>query len=264
MELSTEMIIASVVLLFSGLLAKPAPVFGDVYVGNHGPYRFLVDTGAEISVIDPKLAAELELRPEFRVEVITPQSKSLAPGLKTRALRLGDRALPEMELLFHDVTEARQLDRSVRGVLGLNALAGLDFTLVPGVGTLDLAAERPEGEVVPFDLVEGRIAVKARMGQESLTLILDSGSSHVVLFRVPAAMAKTRSISSTFTTLDGARRAVPTTWTADMLFADHLRVGVLPAAIVERTGTLAAGLLPASVFKKIYVDQTRRELVLVR
>src|SRR5215470_1240970 len=127
MGLLVKMIIASLVLLFSGFLnTKPAPVFGDVYVGNHGPYRFLIDTGAETSVIDPKLAAELELRPEFRVEVITPQSKSLAPGLKTRALRLGNKTLPEMELLFHDVTEAQQLDHSVRGILGLNALAGLD------------------------------------------------------------------------------------------------------------------------------------------
>src|SRR5262245_43470797 len=129
------MIIASAVLLFFGVInTRPAPVFGDVYIGDHGPYRFLVDTGAETSVIDPKLAAELQLRPEFRVEVITPQSKTLAPGLKTRALRLGGKALPEIDLIFHDVTEARQLDRAVRGVLGLNALAGLDFTLLPGTG----------------------------------------------------------------------------------------------------------------------------------
>src|SRR5205814_1227746 len=102
----------------------------------------------------------------------------------------GQKALPEIELIFHDVTKARQLDSSVRGVLGLNALRGFDFTLSPGAGRLDLTAERPAGEVVPFDRVEGRIAMKAQMGQENLTLILDSGSSHMVLFRVPAAMAK--------------------------------------------------------------------------
>jgi hypothetical protein len=184
--------------------------------------------------------------------------------MKTRALRLGQKALPEIELIFHDVTEARRLDSSVRGVLGLNALSGFDFTLSPAAGGLDLTAKRPAGEVVPFDRVEGRIAVKAQMGEEQLTLILDSGSSHMVLFRIPAAMAKTPPISSTFTTLEGARSVVPTCWTADMLFTDHLRVGMLPAAIVERKGTAAAGLLPASVFKKIYVDQARRELVLVR
>jgi hypothetical protein len=64
------MIIAS--LLFWDLLdTKPAPISADVYVGTHGPHRFLVDTGAETSLIDPRLAATLHLRPEFRVELLT-------------------------------------------------------------------------------------------------------------------------------------------------------------------------------------------------
>jgi hypothetical protein len=38
---------------------------------------------------------------------------------------------------------------------------------------------------------------------------------------------------------------------------------MLPAAVVQRKQTQADGLLPASVFRSIYVDQTRGELVLV-
>ncbi len=158
---------------------------------------------------------------------------------------------------------ARRLDPKVRGVLGINALAGIDFTLSLASGHLELTTERPEGEVVPFFPVEGRIGVKARMGSEVLTLILDSGATHMVLFHTPEAMAKTKSLASTFGTLDGARRTVPTTWTADMFF-DGLRVPMLPAAIVERKATQADGLLPASVFQKIHVDRARGELVLVR
>lgn len=259
------MVIAGILLLSTTLLnAKPSSVFADVSIGAHGPYRFLVDTGAETSLIDTALAAELRMKPEFRVEVITQHSARLFPGLKVSNLRIGERTLPETELVFYDVTLARLLDPSVRGVLGVNALAGFDFTLSPATGRLDLAAERPDGEVVPFFRLEGRIAVKARMGLETLTLILDSGSTNVVLFRTPAAMAKTRPVESTFGTLDGARSVVPTTWTADMFLTDSLRVGMLPAAIVRRQGTQVEGLLPASVFKKIYLDQRRSELVLVR
>ena len=147
-------------------------------------------------------------------------------------------------------------------MLGINALVGLDFTLST-TGQLELTADRPNGEVVRLYRIEGRIGVKALMGSEVLTLILDSGSSNVVLFRTPAAMAKTKSLTSTFGTIDGARRAAPTTWTADMFF-DRLRVAMLPAAIVERKNTEADGLLPASVFQKIHVDWRRGELVLVR
>jgi hypothetical protein len=146
----------------------------------------------------------------------------------------------------------------------MNALTGFDFTLSPPAGRLDLTAERPAGEVIPFYRIEGRIAIKAQMGREILTLILDSGSTHVILFRTPAAMAKTPPVSTMFSTLDGARAVVPTCWTADMFFTDRLRVGMLPAAIVQRKDSQVEGLLPASVFKKIYVDQVRGELVLVR
>jgi hypothetical protein len=102
------------------------------------------------------------------------------------------------------------------------------------------------------------------MGCETLTLILDSGSNHVVLFRLPAAMANTPPVPTTISTIEGARSVVPTCWTADIFLTDHLRVGTLPAAIVAANGTQVEGLLPASAFKKIYVDQLRHELVLVR
>lgn len=224
----------------------------------------MVDTGAETSLIDPRLAGQLGIKPEFRTEIITQLGSTLSPGAKVRTVRIGQTALPEMELVFRDLPEARRLDASVKGLLGVNALRGLDFSLSPPAGKLEFSGRRPEGEVVPFSTVEGRIALKARMGEENLTLILDSGATHVVLFRTPAAMAKIRPVASIFSTLDGARAVVPTTWTADMFFADRMRIGTLPAAIVQRKESNAEGLLPASVFQKIYVDRSRSELVLVR
>ncbi len=60
------MFISALLLFSSSLLnTKPAPVFADVRIGTEGAYRFLVDTGAETSLIDPKLAATLHLKPEF-------------------------------------------------------------------------------------------------------------------------------------------------------------------------------------------------------
>lgn len=256
--------VALVVLLSTSLLnAKPAPILADVRIGQSGPYRFLVDTGAQTSLIDPKLAAFLGLNAEFRVDVITQAGAQRAPGMKARNLSIGTRALPETELVFYDVAEARHLDRAVRGVLGVNALAGFDFTLSPATRHMELTAVLPDGDVIPFYPIEGRIGLKARMGSEVLTLVLDSGSTHIVLFRTPAAMAKTKSLASTFGNIDGARQTFPTTWTADMFF-DRLRVPMLPAAIAERKAAQEDGLLPASVFDKVHVDWARSEVVLVQ
>ncbi len=252
-------------LLVAGVIdTKPSPVFANITIAGHGPYRFLVDTGSETSMIDPKLAAELGLKPEYRVEIITQLTTRALPALKANTLRVGTEALPPVELVLHHLDQARGIGSDVRGLLGLNAFGHRAFTLTPGAGRFELEAERPAGETIRFERVEGRIAVKARMGEETLRLILDSGSSHVVLFRVPQAMAKVRPVSTTFGTLEGARSVVPTSWTADLHFTDKLKVGMQPAAIVQRPGTEVEGLLPAAIFKRIYVDPARGEVVLVR
>ena len=118
--------------------------------------------------------------------------------------------------------------------------------------------------MIPFSVVDGRITVQARMGREDLALALDSGASHMVLFRTPEAMAKTHAITSTVSTMDGARNVVPTVWTADMTFAGRLLIGMQPAAIVRQDEARVEGLLPASLFKKIFVDHAGRELVVER
>ncbi|HUA63464.1 MAG TPA: aspartyl protease family protein [Verrucomicrobiae bacterium] len=255
-----------VVLFFSAamLAVKPSPVYADVFIGTNGPYRFLVDTGAQTSRIDPKLAEKLNLAPEYRVEVVTQNSSRLLPAAVLKTLHIGKTARMPLEVVFDDPVEAKRLDGGVRGVLGINALAGADFTLSPGLHRLDLDGARPDGESLPLRRIEDLITIPARMGRETLTLILDSGANHVILFHTPEAMAKSPAVKTTLSTIDGARNVVPTCWTADMFFTNSLRVGTLPAAIVTSRGARADGLLPASVFKTIYVDQTRGEVVLVR
>jgi predicted aspartyl protease len=254
-----------VLLLFAGTIStRLIPVTTDIYIGERGPYRFLVDTGAESTLIDPKLAAELNLQPAFRTEIVTLHGSHYVPGTRINTLRVGSHALGELEVLFQDVAELQRVSGDLRGVLGANALANFDYLLSPSSGRLTPAAPRPAGEVVPFRYVDGRMVVNARMGKESLALILDSGASHPVLFRTPAAMAKTASILTTMNTLEGARSAAATTWTSELVFGEHIRIGTLPAAVVQRAGTSTDGLIPASIFQKIFVDQARREIVLVR
>lgn len=250
--------------LFGAIQNSTAPITTEVYFGDQGPYRFLVDTGSESSMIEPKLAAELKLRPEFRTEIVTLHGGHFVPGTRAGNLKLGRHSLPAVEILFQEMAEAQRLNPSIRGILGANALSCFDFLLSPHDGQMEIVPQRPAGEALPFDTVNGRMVVKARMGNETLALVLDSGASHIVLFRTPAAMAKTRPITTTVNTLEGARSTAPTTWTAELVFTDRLRVATLPAAIVERTGMATDGLLPASVFRKVFVDQARREVVLVR
>ena len=90
-----------------------------VYVNGRGPYRFLVDTGAERSLLAAEVAAELALPRGARVMVegiIRGQEASLA---ETESLRMGTLVCPPLELPI--------LPRSmlkVDGFLGLDVLDG--------------------------------------------------------------------------------------------------------------------------------------------
>ncbi|MBY0502845.1 MAG: retropepsin-like domain-containing protein [Bryobacteraceae bacterium] len=258
------MLLLGLLCLSSVIDTRPAPVYAAVFIGPHGPYRFLVDTGAQVSLIDAPLAAKLGLSAEFQTRIITQFSAQLQPGVKAANLRIGRRTLPPLELVFQDLAAVRRHYPGIQGLLGLDSLAGLNFALLPADGSLELGARRPVGQVIPFERIEDRIAIKTRMGSETLTLILDSGSTHVVLFRTPVAMAKTRPVKNQLGTLEGARAVVPTTWTPDRFFIGKLRIDTQPAAIVERPGSQVDGLVPAAIFQQVYVDQARQELVLVR
>jgi predicted aspartyl protease len=258
------MLIGAIVLLSTSLLNQPpTPILADLYIGDRGPYRFLIDTGAQTSLIDSKLASDLRLKPEFQVEILTQHSKRLLPALKVRNLRIGATALPETELAFDDLANLRKMGIPVRGLLGINALRNVSFSLTPKTGRLEIEGGRPAGEVVPFELIGGRIALKARMGSEDLLLALDSGGGHVALFRTPDAMKKTPPMKAVMGTLEGERSIVPTTWTAPMTLG-AFEIRSLPAAIVDRKDAEVDGLLPVSAFKTIYLDRRRGEAVLVR
>ena len=56
-----------------------------VRVSGTGPYRFLVDTGSQTSLIDPVLGTRLRLQPTFRVELMTQSTTRLRPALCPRS-----------------------------------------------------------------------------------------------------------------------------------------------------------------------------------
>jgi hypothetical protein len=165
-----------------------------VRINNEGPFPFVVDTGANRSVLAVELAAELGLPSDGQAEVHGIAGVEPAPVALVQRLSVGDVALRRLK--------APLLPRSrlgADGLLGVDALKDrrvrLDFRenrLLIGtrrgfeleMGTIASRA-RPEPEdseiVVPARFRFGQlIIIDADVGGRPVTCFLDSGSQNTV------------------------------------------------------------------------------------
>src|ERR1700722_8909365 len=56
------------------------PVVDSVFLNGEGPFRFLIDTGAQSNQIEASIARQLRLTPTFRTEMATVAGTIAVPG----------------------------------------------------------------------------------------------------------------------------------------------------------------------------------------
>ena len=174
-----------------------------VTVNGSGPYDFVLDTGTSMTLIDPKLAAQLSLPWVGRTTQYDVQStsSSTVPTAHTWELGLGGGRVRNLTVLVESVAGLNDFDPKIRGVLGENFLSRFDLLLDNQHRQVHLEeamagsmVEHLEGERVPLidhGSAEGeptynRLLLTAKspdVGPNELTFALDSGASAVVLFR---------------------------------------------------------------------------------
>src|SRR4051812_23884985 len=72
-----------------------------VSVNHAGPYDFLLDTGMQITLIDPSLAAELHLQPRGAAVVAGAGSRQAAAYVPLDMLEAGSHAVPNQNVLVY-------------------------------------------------------------------------------------------------------------------------------------------------------------------
>jgi predicted aspartyl protease len=232
----------------------------DVFLNGHGPYRFVVDTGATSSVLRPRHAAAIGLKPDYRVEFVTASGQSLAPATRGVDVQSGGAQAANLELIWADYQGAENID----GVLGQNFLQRFDYLIQAraihfGLHARQLAAVL-RAAPIPFDLCDGRMLIPAASDTSpGLHLIVDSGASMPVLFQSHHNLA-----TASVQTLNGATQA-------SLATLPRLRLGRqwlydVPAAYIPSTAGLRRedGLLPTALFRAIFVDNHRRQITLQR
>lgn len=150
----------------------------DVGVNGTGPYRFIVDSGADTSVIGQRLAQALGLKPGSPVQLNSITDSSTVERVLVDSLQLGPSLVRDLELPKLD-----ERNLGAMGMIGLDALVEqrlmLDFEKRKiSVDDARTPALRFDGEiVVTARLKRGQlILTKVKADNLHLDAVIDTGS----------------------------------------------------------------------------------------
>jgi hypothetical protein len=170
-----------------------------VRINQAGPFDFMVDTGSQVTVIDPSLASELDLKPQGRVGLVSVANFAQAPVTVLDRLEADSKVVDKAFIVVHDLGQIRAADPRIRGVLGQSFLAHFDLFVDYGHKLLcldetsamrdrvrgeriPLVSPRASGDELPF---MERLVISVHLsgtGEQPILLQLDSGSDGPILY----------------------------------------------------------------------------------
>lgn len=151
-----------------------------VSLGIHGPFRFLVDTGADRTAVSEQLAARLDLPSGSVVRLHSVTGMSQVRTATVKGLRIAARDLPDVIAPLLDANHVK-----ADGILGTDVLrsAQVRFDFKAGLLSISAAPKRERRTSDPDTIVvQGRrragrlIVTEAQIDGQRLTIVLDTGS----------------------------------------------------------------------------------------
>jgi hypothetical protein len=100
-----------------------------VRINQSGPFEFIVDTGSQLNVIDPALAALLNLKRQGTVGLVATAAYSSASVGRLDSLEAASHLVLKPLAVIQDLGPIQAADPRIRGVLGENFLAHFDVLI---------------------------------------------------------------------------------------------------------------------------------------
>ena len=238
-----------------------------VLVDGRGPFRFLFDTGATSSAVDPKLSASLHLPPARSVKLASWENTTDAQRVLVDSLSLGPINSGPLAVLVQPLTEFKAFDPDLRGILGQDVLLSSNFLIDNRRHRIQfdndaVLLQQLTGDRIAIAPVRTRagdleprlisVSVCAQGRTDPLHLLLDSGADMVVLQPVFAPQPTVPRGTKWMADQNGRTSSATT-------FTTRLSVGseVFSAeAWIGDTGLqhiVIDGLLPTGSFSQLYV-----------
>lgn len=149
-----------------------------IHIDGKGPWNFIIDTGAQRTVISRDLAQRLALNPATPVTVISMTGRSETPTVAIPTLGFGETVVNHIEA---PVLEAQHLGAA--GLLGLDGLHAKRLTLNFRTGRMQISASRkayrdPNAIIVEAQRRKGQlILLDSEVNGTKVSIILDTGTT---------------------------------------------------------------------------------------
>lgn len=266
-------------------LVQRSQIIVPVKINHTGPYDFLVDTGAQVTTVDPALAAELHLKIEGTTGFVGVGFRTRPSFAHLDTLEVGSHALANTLVVIQNMEHVQAADPSIRGILGGNFLGHFDVFIDYASGMLCLddakvmqpqikgkhialvTPPHPESGVLLTEPLIISVHLSGIPGRPLLQL-LDSGTNVPLLYDSGKVMAGGFSVSTPIRDRGpgGVERVFAVLPPQDMqigtLTLHHISF-VTPGATGKDIPKLEVdGLLPTAIFRRIYISYAARFVIL--
>ena len=157
-------------------------------IGRLNGLALLIDTGTIPSVVDTRIARKLQLQTESSMLIAFGQQvriqSAVVDGIRIGSLQSGPVPAGVGDLSY---LEGVRID----AIVGLDVLARTNFSIDYRTRVLTFAPAGQEDAVAPLEIAWPFVTVKMTVAGEQSRLLVDTGSSDLVLFktRMPAVLS---------------------------------------------------------------------------
>src|SRR5579859_1923702 len=155
-----------------------------VMVNGQGPFRFIVDTGANHSTISPRLARELGLKPSEETSIVLDGITGTAQvafvtidRLQAGDLTIGSTDLP---VVWAPVMAGADGILGAAGLPEKSLLIDFQRNRVEIARRIDSFLRSQSVKIHALSLTHGLVAVDARVGRTRVTAIIDTGAERTL------------------------------------------------------------------------------------
>ena len=241
-------------------------------INGAGPFSFLLDTGSTHTVIDPGLALQLQAPVIGEASLTTVSDVRRDRLARLKEIRVGNSAVSELGAIIDKLDQVELKAPGVRGVLGEDFISEFDLLIDYEKRELRFDQPAPAGERCRIEtmghyhgqITTNRLLIEAEfmdMSGGKVQLQLDTGAKMTELFPVRADSFPEQPWAGSMAFSGGPNGTIVHPHAT-------IRIGTTMVkdldVIQSRRGVAfdAAGLLPAAIFKRIYISHTGGFVVL--